>query len=189
MRTIKQGDLALVVRLFRGDKENVQSGLVGGELLSNFAWSLDDPQVEVLGLDDEIVTVANFLLYLCNLLAGEARNDAVDEGSVNTAAVLKPLAEAFGQFSEVDVLADAVLQHVTVEEDKLAGEDDEALGGVAIEGLIAAVEQLYELAGIGAGGLVVELAGGVEGDAGLGSVRDDETHLRLVGQSHVSIKL
>ena len=82
------------------------------------------------------------------------------------------------------VLLDAVLQHVAVQENQLAGEDNQALRGVAVEGLPAAVEQLHQLAGIAAGGSVVQFAGGVEGDAGLGGVRDDEANLGLVGQSH-----
>ena len=78
---------------------------------------------------------------------------------------------------------------MAIEEDKLAGEDDETLGGVTVKGLPTAIEQLDEFARIAAGGFVIELARRIESDTCLSSVRDDETNLRLVGQRHESIVL
>ncbi len=78
---------------------------------------------------------------------------------------------------------------MAVQEDEFTGEDDEALRGVAVEGLVAAVEQLYQFAGVAAGGSVIQFAGGVEGNAGLGGVRNDEANLWLVGQCHVGLVL
>lgn len=78
---------------------------------------------------------------------------------------------------------------VAVEEDELAGHQDESLRGVAAEGLVATEQQLRQLAGIAAGGFVVELAGGVEGDASLGGVADDEADLGLVGKGHEGLVL
>ncbi len=78
---------------------------------------------------------------------------------------------------------------MAVEEDQFAGEDDQALGGVAVEGLIAAVEQLHQFAGVRRGGFVVQLTGGIEGDAGLGGVGDDETDFGLFGQCQEGIVL
>ena len=78
---------------------------------------------------------------------------------------------------------------MAVEEDKLTGEDDEALGGIAVEGLIAAIEQLYQFAGIRSCRLVLQLAFGVESNAGLCCVGNHKAHLWLLGKSHVGIKL
>ena len=63
----------------------MQSSLVGGELSLDFLRSLDDPQVEVLSLYDEVVAIADLLLNLSNLLAGESRNDAVNQRSIDAA--------------------------------------------------------------------------------------------------------
>ncbi len=73
---------------------------------------------------------------------------------------------------------------MTVEEDQLTGEDDKSLRGIAVEGLITTVQQLYKLTGIAAGRCIFELTVGIEGDTGLSSVRDDETDLGLVSQCH-----
>ena len=78
---------------------------------------------------------------------------------------------------------------MAVQENQLAGHDDEALLGVAAEGLIAAVQQLNQLAGIAAGRGVAQLAGGVEGNTGLGGVRYHKTYLGLVGQRHEGLVL
>jgi len=182
VRAVEQGDLTLVVGLLRGNEQHVESGFVGGELGGYLLRGLDDPEVEVLGLYDEVVAIRDLLLNLGNLLAGEAGDNAVDECGIDAAGLLEPLLEAFAELPELNVLIDAVLQHVAVQEDELAGEDDEALRGVAVKGLIAAIEQLHELAGIGTGGSVLQLAGRIEGDAGLGGVGDDEADLGLVGQ-------
>ena len=73
---------------------------------------------------------------------------------------------------------------MTVQEDQLTGEDDQSLCGVAVEGLITTVQQLYQLARIRAGGRILEFACGVEGDTSLRRVRDHEADLRLICQCH-----
>ena len=145
--------------------------------------------MEVLGLYDEVVAIADFLLNLGNLLAGEARNDTVYKGSVNAARLVEPLLEVSRQLPQFDILVDAILQHVAVEEDEFAGEDDKTLRGITVEGLPAAIQQLNQLTRIAAGGFVVQLASGVEGNTGLGGVRDDKTNLGLVGQCHEGVVL
>ena len=162
----------------------MQTSLVGGELLGHLSWSLDHPEVEVLGLNHQVVAVRNLLLNLGNLLAGESRYDTVHECSVNAASLLEPLLEVLAQLPQVDILIDAILQHVAVQENQLAGEDDQSLGLVAVECLIAAIQQLYQLTGIAAGGSILQLTAGIEGDTGLSGVRDHETNLGLIGQSH-----
>ena len=148
----------------------MQASLVGRELLSNLLWSLDDPEMEVLGLYDEVVAIADLLLNLGNLLAGEARNDTVYEGSVNTAALVEPLLEVCGQLPQLDVLIDAILQYVTVEENELAGEDDQTLRGITVESLVAAIQQLNQLTRIRRSGFVVQLTSGIESNTSLCSV-------------------
>lgn len=58
-----------------------------------FSALLDNPEVETLGLDDEIVLVANLLLNLADGVAWESRNDTVDESSAYEAVVGEPLLE------------------------------------------------------------------------------------------------
>ena len=102
--------------------------------------------MEVLGLNNEIVAIANLFLNLCNLLAWETWNDAVNECCINATRFLEPLTESVGQLPQVNILADAVLQYVTIEENQLTWEYDKSLSWVAIESLITMIEQLYELA-------------------------------------------
>ena len=51
------------------------------------------------------------------------------------------------------------------------------------------VEELYELAGVGGGRGVIELAGRVEGDARLCGIGYNETDLRLFCQFHVCVEV
>jgi hypothetical protein len=74
---------------------------------------------------------------------------------------------------------------MSVEENKLARHDDESLLRVTIKCLIAAIEQLNELAGIAACWCVRELACRVESDTSLCSVRNDESDFWLVGKCHI----
>ncbi len=173
VRTIEQRHLTLVVRLLRGYEQHMQTGLVSGELLGHFLRSLDDPEVEVLGLYDEVVAVTDLFLYLLDLIAGEARHDTVYESGIDTTGLVEPLLKVGTEVPQFDVFIDAVLQDVTIEEDQLTGEDNQSLRHIAVEGLITTVQQLYEFAGIAAGRCIFELTVGIEGDTGLSGVRDD----------------
>ena len=124
MRTIEQGHLALVIRFLTWHEEHMETSLVSRELVGHFLGSLNHPQMEGLSLNNEVVAVTNLLLDLSNLLAGETWNDTVNECSVNTATVLKPLFESCRQLPQFDILIDAIFQHMTIEEDEFAGEDD-----------------------------------------------------------------
>lgn len=88
MRTVEQSNLALVVRLLALSDEHVQASFLCREFSTQFfdahvGWLLDNPQVENLSLYNKVVLIADFLLDVCNLLAWESRNDAVNEGSAN----------------------------------------------------------------------------------------------------------
>ena len=183
-----------MVRSLGLHEEHVQAGLVGGELFGQLAQrevlgGLDDPQVEDFGLHYEVVGIADLLLDLSNLLAGEARHDAVNECGAHVAVFREPCLEllivgAEIIFPQLNVLINALLQVVSVQEDQLARHDDKTLRLVALEGLEAAVEQLGQLAWIGRGRRVGKLAIRVESNAGFGRVGDDEADFRLVGQGH-----
>ena len=184
MRTVEEGHLTLMVGLLGGHEQHMQSGLVGRELVGHLLRGLDHPQVEVLGLYDEIVAIADLLLDLCDLLTREARNDTVDEGGIHAAGLFEPGLEVFAKVPELDILIDTVLQHMTVQEDQLTGEDDEALASVATERLVTTVQQLNQFAGIATGRCIVDLTAGIEGDTGLGGIGNHEAYLRLGGQCH-----
>ena len=194
VRTIEEGNLSLMIGSLALSDEYMETSLLSGELLtkgsaSHVGRTLDNPEVEDLGLDHQVVGIAGTLLQLGDVLAWEAGNDAVNEGSANVAVLVEPLLECCIVLAEVilpelDVLLDAILEVMSVEEDQLARHDDEALLGVAIEGLEATEEELCELAGIRRSWSIGELAVGIKSDTSLGGVGDDETDVRLIGQSH-----
>jgi hypothetical protein len=142
--------------------------------------------VEGLSLYHEVVAIANLLLNLLNFIAWESRYDTVYEGSVNAASLLEPFLEVFAQVPKLDILIDAILQHVSVQEDQLTWEDDQTLGLVAVECLIATIEQLYQLAGIRRSRGILQFAGRIEGDTSLSGVRNHEADFGLIGQCHES---
>ena len=126
----------------------MQSSLVCRELIGNLLWSLNNPQVEVFGLYDEVVTIANLLLNLGNFFARESGYDTIYESSVNATTLVKPLLEVCTKVPQLNILINAILQHVAIQENELAGEDNQTLRGIAIESLIAAIQQLNQLTGI-----------------------------------------
>ena len=159
VRTIEEGNLSLMIGSLALSDEYMETSLLCGELLtkgsaSHVGRTLDNPEVEDLGLDHQVVGIAGTLLQLGDVLAWEAGNDAVNEGSANVAVLVEPLLESCIVLAEVilpefDVLLDAILEVMSVEEDQLARHDDEALLWVALEGLEATEEELCEFAWIG----------------------------------------
>ena len=145
--------------------------------------------MEDFGLVKEVVVVTGALAELCGVVTGITGNDAVYEGAVHAAGLFEPCAEIGTEVPKVDVLTDALLEVLAVFEDELAGEDDEALVLCAVEVLETVVQELGELSGIGAGGLVVKLACGVEGDAGLGGVGNHEADFGLLGEFEVGLEI
>lgn len=90
---------------------------------------------------------------------------------------------------ELDILIDALLEVVTVQEDQLTWHQDHTLGWVALEELVAVEQELNQLAWIRSCRSICKLARVIECDTSLCSVRDDETHLWLLSQSHESLVL
>ena len=144
-----------MVGLLGGYEQHVQTGLVGRKLLGHLPRGLDHPEVEVLGLYHEVVAIRNLLLDLFYLLAGEPRHDTVHQCGIDAAGLLEPFLEVGTEVPQVDILIDALLQHMTVQEDQFTGEDDQSLGHVTAERLVTAVKQLHQFAGITAGGRIL----------------------------------
>ena len=87
-------------------------------------------------------------------LRGEAWHNTVYEGGADVTRLLEPVVEIIKiatQFCcpQLYVFADAIHQMVSVLEDKLARQDDKALGRVAVESAEAVIEQLREFGRIG----------------------------------------
>ena len=144
--------------------------------------------MEDFALHDEVVGIANLLLNLCDFLARESRNDAVNECCANVVVLGEPLLELGIVLAEVvlpefDVLIDALLEVVSIEEDELTRHDDKSLRLIALESLETTIEQLNELAWIAGCRSIGEFASRVEGDASLSGVGNHETNLWLVSQS------
>ena len=172
-----------------GHEEHIQAGLVGREFVCNLFRSLNHPEMEDLGLVQKMILVSCALAEFGSIVTWISGDDAVNQGAVHTAGLLEPVLEVLTEFPKFDVLVDALLQVLAVQEDKLAGEDDESLAHIALEILIAMIEQLDEFTRIGTSGCISELAGRVESDTGLGGVGDDETHLWLLGELQVFLKV
>ena len=194
MRTVQQGYLTLMIRLLTFSDEHVQSSILSRELLAqrldtHVLWLLNHPQVEYLALYYQVVFISDLLLNLRNLLARKTWYNTVNQGSTNIVILCKPLLErlvvvAQILFPQLDILIDTLLEMMTVQEDQLAGHDDESFGWVPVEGLETTVEQLHQFTRITAGGLVMELTRVIKGDTRLCGVRDHKANLGLLGQCH-----
>ena len=129
---------------------------------------------------NEVVIVAHFFLDFSDVFAREARYDTIHEGSADIIVFLEPLFEACIVSSEIvfpefDILADTILEVMSVEENELARHENQTFGWVSVECFVAAEEQLNEFTGIGRSGCVAELAGIVKRNTRFCGVRDYET--------------
>ena len=177
MRTVQQGNLTLMIRLLALGDEHVQTRFLSRELLTqrldtHVLRLLNYPEMEGLGLYHQVVFVSYFLLNISYFLTWEAWYDTVNQGGANVVILGEPLLErliVFAQilFPQFNILVDTFLQVVSIEEDQLAGHDNQTFSRVSIEGLETTVEQLHQLTRIAAGGFVCELASIVKGYTGL----------------------
>ena len=87
-------------------------------------------------------------------------------------------------FPQFDILIDTLLEMVPVQEDQLAGHDDESFGRVAVKGLETTIQQLHQFTRITASWLVMELARVIKGNTRLSGVRDHKANLGLLSQCH-----
>ena len=148
MRTVQKGNLSFVIWGFAWNEEHIQTSLVCREFLCYGFWCLDNPQMEYLTFHYKIVLVSYALVDLVYRILRIARNDTVNEGAIDSASLLKPFLEAVAKLPEVDVLIDAFLEFLAIEEDKLARKNDESLGHIALEMLISVIKKLGKLAWI-----------------------------------------
>ena len=145
MRTIEKGNFSFMIRCLAWNEEYVQTSLICREFRSHRFWSLDHPKVENLALDHKVVAVADSLMNLLNSILWIAWNDTVHKSAVYAASLLEPCLELLAELPELYVLIYALLEFLTVKEDKLAWQDDETLCHIAIEMLISAIEELSKL--------------------------------------------
>ena len=102
------------------------------------------PQVENFGLFHQVVVICNFSLIAAISLRGRSRYDTVYEHSVSRAFTFEPFFEIFTEVPQFDILIDGFFQFMAIEENKFAGEDDKALGLIAIECFITVIKQLSQ---------------------------------------------
>ena len=145
--------------------------------------------MEDFRLVQQTVVVACTLAKLRCIVARITGNNTVYQGAVNSARLFEPDTESVGQFPKVDILADTLFQVLAVLENELAREDDEAFVGCSLKMLVAVIQKLRKLAGIGTCRLVVEFAGGIEGYTCFGGIGDNETYLGLFRKFQVLIEL
>ena len=74
----------------------METSLVSREFLAellacHILRTLDNPEMEYLGLDNEVVLVAYLVLYINDVLAWEAWHDTVDKSCADIVVLLKPL--------------------------------------------------------------------------------------------------
>ena len=182
VRTIQQSNLTLVVWLLVVCYENVETSLVGRELFLHLLYChvfclLDYPEVEALSLYYEVVLVTNLLLDFLDGVAWEARNDTVNECCANVAVVGKPLLETLVVSTHIflpklDILVDAFLQVVTVQENQLTRHQDHTLGRIALEELVTVEQQLNQLTWVRSCRSICKLARVVERNTCLCCVRN-----------------
>ncbi len=157
----------MVWLLVVGD-EHVETCLVSREFLLHLLYShilglLDYPEVEALSLYHEVVLIAYLLLDFLDGVAWESWHDAVNECGAYIAVICEPLLEALVIcthvfFPKLDILVDALLEMVTVQEYQFARHQNHTLGWVALEELVAVEQQLNQLARVGCGWSICELA-------------------------------
>ena len=181
---VQDADLALLVRAHVGGHKDMalETGLAEGQHIVQLGVPLDDPDAKDLADIKQRVSVAVLFLQLGNLLrvADAAGDDAVDQRAAEGAVLVDILLEAVLKAPLLDVLVDALEQLLAVVVDQLAGEHDDAL----LAGLITVVQHLSQLAGEAGCGNILQLAGGVVDDAGLGGVGNDDLEIVAGGDLH-----
>lgn len=145
--------------------------------------------MEVLTLDDDLVVEACLGLDTGDVVTREARDDAVDEGVAEGAALSDPLLELLGQTGGGRVPQHVLPQGRPVVLDELARDDREPLGGVTTEVLEPVVQQGRDLereGGWRTGGDVVVLD---PDDPRLGRVRHQHPQVRAQVEVPVALEL
>jgi len=190
--TVQDADLALLVRGDIGHDHDVDAGLLERQLVLQACRTLDDPDAEDFADIQHLIVVAVGLFQSGQLLrvTDAARNDAVDQGGAEGVGVVHPVDELCFQVPVLGVVVAALLQFLAVVVDQLAAQDDQALIGSAVEGLVALVQHAGQLCGEAVGGHLVELAVALGVcDAGLGGVGHNRLQILRTGQSQHLVPL
>ena len=186
MRAVQDAHLALLVLHDIARKDCVELARCERQLRSDLLIS-DDPEGERLRLIEECVAVAELLLVCGGLRARIADNDAVNERVGEAARRIEPCGEVCGEVPELYILQDAAPQLLSVVLDKLDGQHVEPLVRRAAVVLESCVEELRELRGKCLRRAVGERAGGVEDDACLRRVGDDEAQRVQLRELHIGV--
>ena len=158
--TVQDADLALLVGGNIGHDHDVDAGLLERQLVLQTCGALDDPDAEDFADVQNSIMVAVGLFQSSQLLrvTDAARNDAVHQSGAEGVGVVHPVDEGSVQVPVLGVVVAALLQLLAVVVDQLAAQDDQALVGSAVEGLVALIQHAGQLCGEAVGGHLIELA-------------------------------
>ena len=148
MRTVKKRHLSFVVRSLARNEKNIQPSLICREFSCNRLRSLDYPKMEDFALYHEVVAVSDSLMNLINGILRIAWHNAVNQCTIYSASLLEPSLEILAELPEFDVLVDALLEFLAIEEDQFTWKDDESLALVPVEMIVPAVKKLGKFARI-----------------------------------------
>ena len=148
MRAVQQGHFPFMIRGLARHEKDIQPGLVGRELFCHGFRGLDHPEVENFSLDYQMVVIPYSLMYLIYGIFRVSRNYSVHQRAIYSAGRLEPVPEAFFQSPELDILPYALLQFLSVQENKFAREYDQAFRLVSAEMPVSPVKQLRKLSRI-----------------------------------------
>ena len=126
---------------------------------------------------------------LVNSVLRISRDNAVDQRAVDSASLLEPSLEIFAKIPESDILLYALLQLLSIKEDQLTRQNDQALGRITLEMFISMIQKLSQLARIRRGRLVFQTTIWVEGDTCFSRIGYHETDVGIFRKGHVSIKV
>src|SRR5690554_561803 len=122
-------------------KLNIQSRFFRRKFFFDPLGGFDYPKVEVFPYYDQLVFKAQFFLNGQDVVFGEARYNAVDQRVAKAAGLFNPIEEVCFQFPFARMLQHVFFQNVPVAVDEFAGEENQALGRVALESLIALMQE------------------------------------------------
>ena len=179
VRAVEDADLALAVRRHVRRPRHVQAGLGERQLAVQRARRFDDPRMEHLAGDQQLVVVAELRRQLRRLVLRVTGDDAVDQRVGEHARLAQPAREAVSQPPALRGLADRARQRVAVALDELTRQHHQPLVGRAAGGGEASVQELGQLARERRRRARVERVGRIGADPRLGRVRHDEAQVRI----------
>jgi hypothetical protein len=104
MSTVEYADLACSVRSNVLNEFHIKSSGSQWKLFLNRTGSFNDPEVERLSLDYQLIFVSNFLVDLINIFPWKTWYDPVDEGITKSVINIHPFHKIFWKVPEIRVL-------------------------------------------------------------------------------------